>query len=298
MKRTLSERGHDKGVMTERYAKAPRSQDVVVSGQEMHCWVGGRGPAILLFHAAWGDAEMSWRNVWNQLSRSFTVIAPDLPGFGLSSGLVRPSLAEMARLLKQLLDALNVDHVIAVGNSFGAAVALQFASASPEMVSQLVLVNGGYMPVVPYPVRKLIGLPLLRQAFGFLMHHCSYSDRTIKGAFTDASKLPPGFLEKIRRHSHVYSAIVYDVWLAMAEPLARPAVPTLVLWGTEDKLGPLKYAHKLQEWIPDSRLVFIEGAGHMPQVERSEEFVSAIMTLRHKVMTGKDISVGGSELYE
>ena len=97
----------------------------------------------MLFHAAWGDAEMSWRSVWNQLSRSFTVIAPDLPGFGLSSGLLRPSFSVMSRLLKQLLDALNVDRIITVGNSFGAAVALQFAGAYPKTVSQLVLVNGG-----------------------------------------------------------------------------------------------------------------------------------------------------------
>jgi pimeloyl-ACP methyl ester carboxylesterase len=239
----------------------------------------------LLFHAAWGDAEMSWSSVWNQLSRSFTVIAADLPGFGQSSGLLRPSLSAMARLLRQLLDALKVDHVITVGNSFGAAVALQFASAYPETASQLVLVNGGYMPVVPGLVRKLIGLPLLKRVFGLLMHHYSFSDRTIEGAFADVSNLPPGFLEKIRQHSHAYSTIVYDVWLDMTEPLAKPAVPTLVLWGTQDKLGPLKYARLLQEWIPDAKLVPIEGAGHMPQVERSEEFVSAIMSLRHEVRT-------------
>lgn len=228
---------------------------------------------------------MSWSSVWNQLSRSFTVIAPDLPGFGQSSGLLRPSLSAMARLLRQLLDALKVDHVITVGNSFGAAVALQFASAYPETASQLVLVNGGYMPVIPGLVRKLIGSPLLKRVFGLLMHHYSFSDRTIEGAFADVSNLPPGFLEKIRWHSHAYSTIVYDVWLGMTEPLAKPAVPTLVLWGTQDKLGPLKYARLLQEWIPDAKLVPIEGAGHMPQVERSEEFVSAIMSLRHEVRT-------------
>jgi len=141
------------------------------------------------------------------------------------------------------------------------------------------------MPVVPGLVRKLMGMPLLKKAFGLLMCHHTFSDRAIKGAFADVSKLPPGFLEMVRQHSHAYSTIVYDVWLAMAEPMARPAVPTLVLWGTQDKLGPLKYAHLLQEWIPDAKLVPIEGAGHMPQVERSEEFASAIMTLRHEVRT-------------
>jgi pimeloyl-ACP methyl ester carboxylesterase len=115
------------------------------------------------------------------------------------------------------------------------------------------------------------------------MHHYSFSDRTLKGAFFDASKLPPGMLDTIRQHSRAYSKIGYDAWLNMTEPLAKPVVPTLVLWGTQDHLAPMKYARLLQEWIPGSRLAPIEGAGHMPQVERPEEFVLSIMSLRHWV---------------
>jgi pimeloyl-ACP methyl ester carboxylesterase len=262
-------------------AQTPKPQSITLSGLRLHFWRGGTGPGLLLLHAAWGDAEMSWSSVWNQLSHSFMVIAPDLPGFGQSSGLPRPSLSAMAQLLQQLLDALNVDHVITVGNSFGAAVAIQFAGDFPKTASQLVLVNGGYMPPVPDLARKLVSLPLLNKGFRLLIRQLSFSSLALKRSFVDAPKLPPGFFEKILQNSLVYSKITFDTVMNITGPLAKPAVPTVLLWGSQDGLAPLKQARALQRWIPGADLIAIEGAGHMPQIERPEEFVASIMGLTH-----------------
>ncbi len=241
--------------------------------------MGGDGPALLLLHAAWGDAEMSWSSVWNELSRYFTVIAPDLPGFGQSSAVPLPSLVSTAELLQELLEELKIDEVITVGNSFGASVALQFVASYPKATPQLVLVNGGYMPALPGMVKKLVSLPLLKQVFRLIIRHITFSAHALKGAFVDASKLPPGFFKKILQHAPVYSKTSFDTFMNMAEPPARPAIPTLLLWGAQDRLAPIKHARALQEWIADARLVTIEGAGHTPQIERPQEFVSAIMGL-------------------
>jgi pimeloyl-ACP methyl ester carboxylesterase len=254
-------------------------QHFTFSGQRMHFWMGGTGPALLLLHAAWGDAEMSWSSVWNELARSYTVIAPDLPGFGQSSEVPLPSLVSTAELLRELLDELKTDRVITVGNSFGAAVALQFVAAYSKTTSQLVLVNGGYMPALPGMVKKLISLPLLKEGFRLIIRHITFSSHALKGSFVDASKLPPGFLDKILQNAPVYSKISFDTFMNMTEPLAKPTVPTLLLWGAQDRLAPIKHARALQEWIPGARLVTIEGAGHMPQIERPQEFVSAIRGL-------------------
>lgn len=259
---------------------AVQPQDITLSGHRVHFRTGGSGPHILLLHTAWGDAEMSWASVWSELSQSFTVIAPDLPGFGHSSALSRPSLSAMVHLIKQLLETLNTDHVIAVGNSFGAAVAIQFAGIYPKATSYLVLVNGGYPPLIPGPIRKLLAVPPLKQGFGLLGRYLSYSKRALKAAFADPSKLPPGFFEKIRQNAGAYSRIVRDTWMNMTEPMVRPACPTLLLWGYRDRLTPMKYAHALEEWIPGASLITVEGAGHMPQVERPEEFLSAILNLQ------------------
>ena len=262
-------------------AQTPQPQNIILSGQRMHFWRGGAGPGLLLLHAAWGDAEMSWSSVWSQLSLSFMVIAPDLPGFGQSSGLPRPSLSAMAQLLRQLLDALNVDHVITVGNSFGAAVAIQFAGDFPNTASHLVLVNGGHMPSISGLARKLVALPLLNQGFRLLIRQLSFSSHALKRSFVDASKLPAIFIEKILQNAPVYSKIAFDTIMNITGPLAQPPVPTLLLWGAQDGLIPLKQAQSLQQSIPGAELISIEGAGHMPQVERPEEFVASIMGLRH-----------------
>jgi pimeloyl-ACP methyl ester carboxylesterase len=259
-----------------------QSQEITLSGHTIRFWKGGAGPGLLLLHAAWGDAEMSWSRTWNQLSRSCTVVAPDLPGFGRSSPLLEPSLSDMAKKLGELIDALHLDQVIVVGNSLSAAVAVQFANDYPKAVSHLVLVNGGYMPLIPGAVRKIIALPIVNQVFRRLIRHLTFSLQTLKRSFADPSKLPAGFFEKIQGNALAYSRISFDTIMNMTGPLAKPSVPTLLVWGAQDGLATMKQAQVLKKWIPEARLVTIEDAGHMPQVEQPQEFVTVIMGLAVK----------------
>ena len=258
----------------------PQPRHVTLTGQRVRAWVGGKGPFLLLLHTGWGDAGMSWRNVWDRLALSFTVIAPDLPGFGESSRLLRPSLSAISGLLKQLLDFLNVDRVIVVGNSFGASVAVQFAGEFPAVTSNLVLVNGGYTPAIPGMVRTIFSLPLLNQIFGMLIRRISFSPGALKRAFVDPSCLPPGFLDTILNQSAKHAQLAQEFLLNQAGPLAKPSVPTLILWGQQDRLSPMKYAHALQAWLPEAGVIPIKGCGHMPQIERPEDFLSAILSLK------------------
>jgi pimeloyl-ACP methyl ester carboxylesterase len=246
-------------------------------GLKVRFWKGGSGPALLLLHAAWGDAEMSWSRVWDQLAQSYTVIAPDLPGFGQSEKLSTPTLSDMATMLKELLDALHLDRVMVVGNSFGAGVAIKFENDHPKTVSQLVLVDGGYMPVIPSFMKKLISLPGVNQGFRALIRNITFSRKTLNRSFANPAKLPAGFLEKIEQNTMAYSRISFDMIMNHSSPLSKPTAPTLLIWGAEDGLATLKQADAIQKWIPEARLITIDGAGHMPQVEKPVEFVAAVM---------------------
>jgi pimeloyl-ACP methyl ester carboxylesterase len=254
-------------------------QDITLSGHTMHFWKGGAGPGLLLLHAAWGDAEMSWGRTWEELSLSYTVVAPDLPGFGRSTKMARPSLPGMARKLKDLIGILHMDQVTVVGNSLSAAVAIQIANEYPKAVSHLVLVNGGYMPLVPGPVRDIIALPVVNRVFRRIIRHLTFSPRTVIRSFADHSRLPAGFFEKIQENARAYARISFDIVMNMTEPQARPTVPTLLVWGAQDGLATMKQAQALQKWIPGARFVAIENAGHMPQVEQPREFASVITGL-------------------
>lgn len=259
----------------------PRPTDLVLSGQRLHVRTAGTGPALLLLHSAWGDAEMSWSAVWDGLARSFLVIAPDMPGFGASAPLAQPSLASNALALRELLDSKDIDSAIVVGNSFGVAVAIEFAASFPERVQRLVLVNGGYLPALPAFLRKLFTSHLLEKRFRSMMRNVAYSDKALAKAFPDPAALPPGFFERIRRNEEKHSRIVFDIFISQAEPQARPPVPATIIWGTGDRLAGMKQAEALRKWIGTAEFLTIEGAGHMPQVEKPEEFVEAV---RHTVI--------------
>jgi pimeloyl-ACP methyl ester carboxylesterase len=254
-------------------------QYITLSGHAIHFWKGGAGPGLLLLHAAWGDAEMSWSRVWDQLFHSFTVVAPDLPGFGRSAPLLKPSLSAIAQKLKELIDALHLGQVIVVGNSLSAAVAIQIADEYPKAVSRLVLVNGGYMPLIPGPLRKVIALPIVNQSFRRLIRHFTFSPQTVKRSFADPSRLPAGFFEKIQENARAYARISFDIVMNMTEPQARPSVPTLLVWGARDGLATMNQAEALRQWIPGAKFVTIEDAGHMPQVEQPQEFAEVIRGL-------------------
>ncbi len=251
-------------------------EDLNLSGQNIHFWRGGAGFPLLLLHSAWGDAGMSWSSVWEELCFSFTVIAPDLPGFGGSSRITPSSLPDMATRLKELLDALQVKRAAVAGNSFGAAVARQFACDFPETTSRLMLVDGGHIPYLPALFRKLISVPSFNRRFRQMMFNFSFSLKALEKSFADAAGLPSGLFETIQKNASANARVVFDTFMNMTGPLPVPVVPTFLIWGAQDGLTPLRHARSLQKKIPDSLLISVEGAGHMPQVEKRREFVMAL----------------------
>jgi pimeloyl-ACP methyl ester carboxylesterase len=252
------------------------AKDIMLSGKKVRVHTGGRGPALLLLHSAWGDAEMSWASVWNELGESFAVVAPDLPGFGASEPLDEPTLAANAGILKELLDALKINAAIVAGNSFGAAAAIEFASSFPQHTLCVVLVNGGYLPLLPGSVKKLISLPIVEKRFRAFMRNFNYSDKAFAKAFPNPGKLPPMFFDRIRRNEEKQSRIVFDTFMRQTKPQVPPSVPAAMIWGTGDRLVTMRQAGIIRTWLGEPDFIFIDGAGHMPQVEQPEKFVEAM----------------------
>lgn len=247
-----------------------------VAGRKVGLWAGGSGPALLLLHSAWGDAEMSWSPVWDGLSRSFTVIAPDMPGFGASDPPAFRSLAGSASVLKALLDELAVGRAFVVGNSFGAALALEFASTYPERTTGVAAVNGTYLPFVPAAVRRFFALPAVEKRLRSFMRKMTYADQAFAKAFPHRELLPPDFLDRVRAFEERHAALVFDAFMNRERPQARPKVPASVIWGTGDRLVGRRQLDAFRTWLGDARFIPIEGAGHMPQIERPEGFIEAI----------------------
>ena len=122
-------------------AMGPWRQDMLqIDGLTVRSQVGGQGPQVLLLHG-WGGAIESFAPVLDDLRRSYTVAAFDLPGFGRSS--LPPTTwgsADYARLTLKIMERLQLDRPHLIGHSFGGQVSIQLAASAPERVGKLVLV--------------------------------------------------------------------------------------------------------------------------------------------------------------
>jgi pimeloyl-ACP methyl ester carboxylesterase len=252
------------------------SKNAVCAGRRLRVWTGGSGPALLLLQSAWGDAEMNWSSVWDVLSGSFSVVAPDLPGLGASGATDSISLAASAGVLKDLLDRLGIARTAVAGNSFGVALALELANADPERVRRLIAVNGTSLPVVPAFLRKLMARPSLAPFFRRVVHNVTYSDKAFARAFPNRDRLPAGFVEKIRQFEEQHSRVTFNTFLNQSMPQKRPSVPATLIWGTGDRLLPARQIATFRKWLGDAPFVPLEGAGHMPQLEQPAAFVDAV----------------------
>ncbi len=253
------------------------SKTVDLASYRLRFWTGGSGPALLLLHSAWGDAEMSWAPVWNDLSRSFTIVAPDLPGFGSSEPTETVSLPASALVLRGLLDHLGIGRATVIGSSFSVAVALEFAAGYPERTDRLVGVNGVRLPYLPVSLRKIMALPAVAQHARRAMRNATYSDGAFSKAFPDHDRLPAGFLEKIRHFEEQHSLIVFRSFLNQTAPQRQPAVPVTLIWGTGDRLVSRRQAANFRKWLGGHQFIPLEGAGHMPQVEMPTAFIEAVV---------------------
>ncbi len=260
----------------------------VVGGDVVNLIELGEGPAVVFVHGLSG----SWTNWLEQIpvfAEERRVIALDLPGFGHSPMPAEEiSISAYARLLDRLLDQLGVSGAAVVGNSMGGFISAELAIAFPQRVERLVLISAAGLSTYRDP-RTLRAVPALRRLDGRLSASTAWlasrsealarrervREGALKVAVHHASRLPaalaaeqmkgagkPGFLQGLLAILH------YDV----RERFPEIACPTLIVWGSEDRLIGVRDADVFAELIPNSRKVVYEDTGHMAMLERPAAF--------------------------
>jgi pimeloyl-ACP methyl ester carboxylesterase len=250
-----------------------------IEGGPAIVWQGGSGAAVLLIHGAWGGAQMHWSPVWTLLAERFRVVAPNLPGLADPAQHGPRTFGDYARWLERLLNAVGIQSAWVVGNSFGAAVVWQFASQFPTRSLGLVLVNGGPAPNLPTLVRQLFATAPMRQLITAVFRWNAYSRSTLQRAFADPGRAPTQLVDTLTHPSSPQLERVREAVLGDEEPYPRPQVPTLLVWGKKDRLlgSNAAAARRLSRTLGGPQLTFIPEAGHMPQVERPEQFVGELL---------------------
>ena len=266
----------------------PHRRFIDCGGVRVHVLEQGAGPALLLLHGGGGGAA-NWYRLLPHLT-AHRVIAPDLPGFGLSDDVEprAPLGRQAAEIAVALLDALDVPRVSVLGTSFGGLAALRLAQHFPGRVDRLVLVDSaGLGAAVPRRVRAA-ALPLVRR---WALRSSPEGTRWLLRSLLTSAPLEPAHEEALVRYLHASAAAHADVvprallaFLGGAGQRERCSrgelgsvrAPTLVVWGECDRFFPLAQARASVPCFRNARLEVLPHVGHSPNWEVPLELIDRI----------------------
>jgi pimeloyl-ACP methyl ester carboxylesterase len=263
-------------------------------GHQVSYRMAGQGPAIVLVHGL-ALSSTTWRYVMPALAERYTVVAPDLLGHG-KSGKPRGdySLGAFASGIRDLLVALDIERATFVGHSLGGGIAMQLAYQFPERCDRLVLVASGglgkevngllravSLPGAEY-VLPVIFTPWIREraewvggVFRRLGWQPNPSLEQAWGSYTalGSRSAQEAFVHTVRSVIDIAGQRV-SAWdrLYLASRL-----PTLIVWGEDDRVIPVAHAHHTHEAIPGSRIAVLPGAGHFLPFEQPAWFTDVLL---------------------
>jgi pimeloyl-ACP methyl ester carboxylesterase len=266
---------------------------VSLHGDDVHYVRAGTGPVMVLIHGLLGSRR-SWAQLVSLLEQDFTVIAPDLLGYGDSA---KPrgdySLGGHAGRLRDLLDLLRVERVTLVGHSLGGGVAMQFAWLFPDRCERLVLVNSGGLGRHINPILRAPTLPGAEWVLPLISQRWM-----LRGGELLARRLGllglrsgPDLEELWRGYVSLGNAETRRAFLATIRTVVDPGgqtvsalerlpalahIPTLLVWGARDRLIPVAHGIAAQQAIAGSRLEVFEKAGHAPHLSDPPRFVALL----------------------
>ena len=244
---------------------------VTVAGGDVHVRSAGSGEPLVVFHHDIG--VHAWTSCFDRLAERFTVHVPDLPGWGVSD---RPEWArnvrDIAVLAGALLDALDLDRTSILGLGFGGYVAAELATVAQARIDRLTLV--GAMGVKPAEGE------ILDQ---FLINHRDYVRQgfaTSEGFETHFGEEPE--LEQLMTWDLSREMTTRVTWKPYMHNAALPHLlptvqtPTLLVWGSEDRIVPLEAGRMYEATLPNARLEVVDGAGHWLELERPDELAQLV----------------------
>ncbi|KRW61087.1 alpha/beta fold hydrolase [Pseudomonas sp. TTU2014-080ASC] len=245
----------------------------------------GEGDVILLIHGSGPGvtAWANWRGVIPTLSQRARIIAPDMLGFGYTSCPSEWKLdpATWVQSLVGLLDALNIERVSIVGNSFGGAIALAFAKAHPQRVQRLVLMGAaGLSFPLTDGLNKVWGYQPSLEAMRELMEVFAY-DHSIINDDLVRMRYEASIRDDVQtRFAQLFPAPRQQgvEMLALAEDDLR-ALPhqTLLIHGRDDKVIPLELSERMLRLIPHAQLHAFGECGHWVQIEKAQAFTRLLV---------------------
>jgi pimeloyl-ACP methyl ester carboxylesterase len=253
----------------------------------------GTGPALLFIHGILGS-QKQWGHLVDRLDDNHRLIVPDLFGHGESAKPIGDySLGAHAATLRDLLDKLGIARVTLVGHSLGGGIAMVFSYLFPERVDRLVLVASGGLGREVSPLLRSATLPgaeyvLPVIASGWMRDRISFAGRLLGRV---GLRPGPDVREVWTGFTSLGDADTRRAFLATTRAVIDPGgqsvnahdylpdstpIPTLVVWGTKDRMIPAWHAASATTSMENCRVELFQGAGHFPHLDDPDRFAALV----------------------
>ncbi|QNN54606.1 alpha/beta fold hydrolase [Nocardioides mesophilus] len=266
---------------------------VTLHGHELSYLDSGKGEVLLFIHGILGS-HRNWSHLIDRLDDNHRVLVPDLFGHGHSAKPMGDySLGGHAATLRDLLDRLGIDRVTLVGHSLGGGIAMEFYYLFPERVERLVLVASGGLGREVNPILRSATLPGAEYVLPVI------ASRWVRGRAESAGRL----LSKVGWKPGSDITAIWQGFTSLGDGESRRAflattrsvidpggqsvsahdylpdacpVPTLIVWGSRDRMIPAWHAISAQQAMSQCRVELFQGAGHFPHLDEPDRFADVV----------------------
>ncbi|WP_436493999.1 alpha/beta fold hydrolase [Actinokineospora sp. HUAS TT18] len=284
-------------------------EELTAGGHTLHIRrTPGRDDATAVYVHGLGGSAMNWTDLAGQLSGHAAGIAVDLPGFGRT---IPPdgytyTLEEHADTLAAWLRGLGVGKVHLLGNSMGGAISMLVAARHPELLRTLTLVSPAmpdlrpsvnrmsdprmalaFLPIIGKPVRRQLARLTARERAQQLIDLCFADPSQVteermaeaSAEYAERAKLAWANPALARSTLGLIRAWMVPPTKSLWAIAPRVTTPTLVVWGTEDRLVTVRKAPRTTRLLPHGRLLVLPRVGHVAQMERPATVARAVLGL-------------------
>ncbi len=239
---------------------------------------GSEKKIIVLLHGLGASAER-WEFVIPEFSDHYKIIVPDLIGFGQSDKpLVDYTSEFFSNFIYDFLQKLGITKTNIIGSSLGGQITASFVSQHPEVIEKMVLVSpsgimknstpalDAYVMAALYP-----DIEVAKNAFQMMAGPARQINLKIVENFVERMKLPNAKMAFMSTLLGLKNAEI------ITPSLQKISVPTLIIWGKNDPVIPIKYADEFVSGIKDCRFYTMDDCGHTPYVDEPQKFTKLVL---------------------